>query len=48
MTEVDERINRAQDSLDAWIDRLDKAAEAALLEPGCPTIPARTGWDGCE
>lgn len=48
MHDVDERINHVTDSFDAWINRMDKAADAALAEPGCPTIPERTGWDGCE
>lgn len=30
------------DQLEDWIDAWDKAADAAMLEPGCPQLPEPT------
>jgi hypothetical protein len=27
------------DQLEEWIDAWDRAADAAMLEPGCPNLP---------
>lgn len=42
----------AAEKLDEWIQEWDRAADAAMLEPGAPNLPEipapRTAWNGCE
>lgn len=49
----------ALEKIEDWINSWDQAADAAMLEPGCPQVPevpaqrpapimGRTGYDGCE